>query len=344
MENDRSAVQSSVRPVVFVTGANGFVGVNLCRGLTALNYRVVGMVRPDSDLRMLDGVRIELVRGDLRRPGSLRPPRDTQYVVHSAATVSDSASDTECRAGILAATRHLAEAALEQCPQLRRFVYISSALVLGYGRTGIAESRPGRSCTYLPYVKYKQQAESLLLSLYRSRGLPVVILRPSDVYGRFDRTSVLRMCRAIDRGVPILVGTGASKLAYCHVETLVRAVARVCEFEGAVGKCYTVASDTPVTWREFFGHLSKGLGRPLRGPMPAALVFAAVVVIELARRLVPLRNPDLTQYRFRRATQDTTYDTSATVRELGLAPDEDIAGQLLAAARWYREHRTGRPL
>lgn len=323
--------------VAFITGASGFIGANLCRGLAGQGWRVIGLIRTSSDLSALEGVPVELIRGDLRRRHEIRLPPDTDVIVHAAAPVSDSATDAECRAGIGDATRNLAEAALAQCRRLRRFVYLSTALVLGYCRTGICESRPGRSAAHLPYVRHKARAEKLLLDLFRTRGLPLVILRLADVYGRLDRTSIVPMCRSLERGLPLLLGTGRRHLAYCHVGTVVEAVVRACAEERAVGRAFTVANSTTLDWQEFFGLLAAGLGRRLRPPLPAGVAFGLTVVAELLHGLVPIARPPLTRYRFRRATADTTYDVSAAIRDLGLRPDEDIAGQLRAAAAWYRE-------
>lgn len=325
--------------VALVTGANGFIGSNICRNFVRLGLRVIGTVRRDSDLSLLRDLDIELVALDLRRRNAIRLPAGIDYIIHAAAPVSDSSSSAESRAGIRDATRNLAEAALQQCPGLRRFVYISTALVLGYCRAGISPSRPGRSAAHIPYVSAKQQAEELLRQLHRTSGLPVVILRPADVYGPFDRTSILPMCRSLERGLPLTVGTGQNRLAYCYVGTLVQAVERACSEDRAVGRCYTIANLTTPSWQEFFGYLAAGLGRKLRRPMPASLAFGLTVASELLRQVVPLARPALTRYRFRRATTDTTYDISPAVRELGLRPDEDIAGQLAAAARWFGECR-----
>lgn len=328
--------------VALVTGANGFIGSNLCRELTQLGLRVIGTVRHDSDLSLLEGLNVELVTTDLRCRRAIRLPGEVGYIIHAAAPVSDSATDAECASGICQATQNLAEAALVQCRSLQRFIYISTALVLGYCRTGISASRPGRSAEHLAYVRHKKRAEELLLQLCRTRGLPVVILRPADVYGPFDRTSIVPMCRSLERGLPLLVGSGRVRLAYCHVGTLTQAVLQACDMEKAVGRCYTVANLTTPSWREFFSHLSAGLSCPPRRPLPASFAFGLTLISELLHRFVPIARPPLTRYRFRRATADTTYTVADSLSELGISPDEDIAGQLQAAARWFRECRAAR--
>jgi hypothetical protein len=54
-----------------VTGATGFVGSAVALHLLKRGEAVRVLVRPGSDLRNLQGLRVEIVQGDLRDPRSL---------------------------------------------------------------------------------------------------------------------------------------------------------------------------------------------------------------------------------------------------------------------------------
>jgi dihydroflavonol-4-reductase len=56
---------------ILVTGANGLIGSHVVRSLLKRDYAVRAFVREDADLRNLDGLNVELVRGDLLKPGSI---------------------------------------------------------------------------------------------------------------------------------------------------------------------------------------------------------------------------------------------------------------------------------
>jgi dihydroflavonol-4-reductase len=49
----------------FVTGASGFIGANLVHELVARGYSVKVLLRPESDVRGLDGATFERVTGNL---------------------------------------------------------------------------------------------------------------------------------------------------------------------------------------------------------------------------------------------------------------------------------------
>ena len=78
---------------VLITGANGFVGSNLCRWFLDRGWEVDGLVRHSSDLHFLEGLDVRLVRGDLREAEGLRLPPGTTHIIHAASLVSDTAAD-----------------------------------------------------------------------------------------------------------------------------------------------------------------------------------------------------------------------------------------------------------
>jgi dihydroflavonol-4-reductase len=56
---------------VIVTGANGFVGSNLCRELSVNGYHVKALYRRGSSTKTLEGLDVDLVEGDIGDPESL---------------------------------------------------------------------------------------------------------------------------------------------------------------------------------------------------------------------------------------------------------------------------------
>jgi len=322
-----------------ITGANGFIGSNLCRSLLAKGHDVHGLVRKTSDLHFLEGLPVKLVFGDLGDPSGLSIPQDTAYVVHAASIVSDMASEAECDAGIYDLTVNLVKKIRDLGIKPKRFVYISTTLTLGYLGTNLSEENPGRTADFMPYVRAKKKTEAFLLERMKNEGLPVVILRPGDTYGPNDRTACNKILRGAERGVPIIVGTGKHQFAFCYIDNLCQAVQLALTNDGAVGKAYTVTNGVLPTWREFFAGFQKGLGRRQRVYIPVWLAKAIAGAQELRQRVSPGFQPDLTQYRIRRITTETTYDISRTVSDLGYRPDNDTGKQIRAILEWYLEER-----
>lgn len=320
---------------VLITGASGFVGSNLCAYFSELGFDVWGVVRPSSDLRLLDGIKVKLLKADLASKARPALPEGISWVVHAASVVSDVATDSDCRRHIFDATQNLVRWLGQASGTLERFVYISTALVMGLGRLGISSSRPGCPADFVPYVRWKRLTEKYLLTQSVRKGLPVVILRPADVFGPRDRTSCEHFCRLARRGVPLIIGSGQRWFGFCYSGNLNRAVHRACEAETGIGRCYPVMNARPMTWRRFFGFIQQRAGRPQQLFVPAGLVGALALVQETWRLVNPDFVPSMTRYRVLRLTTDTSYDITETVAELDYHPDEDEEAQLATITDWF---------
>jgi nucleoside-diphosphate-sugar epimerase len=324
---------------VFITGANGFIGSSLCRHFRARGWDVHGLVRPTSDLHNLAGVDTTLAFGDLRDPSSFEIPEDTDHVVHAASITSDLADEETCRQNILLLAVNLAAKFQARARPPKRLVFISTALTLGFGASDISEARPGRPADFLPYTRYKIKAEKFFQARWKEGGLPVVTLRPADVFGPYDRTSCARMLRECERGLPLIVGRGNHRFGYCYSGNLCQAVELAVRKEGIEGRAYAVTNGVLPTWREFFSGLQRAVGRKQRVYVPAWLAFGAAGGMALVRKLRPRYTPVLNYYRIKRVTTETTYDISRTVEELGYAPDDHLERQIGEIVDWYRQEK-----
>lgn len=327
---------------IFITGANGFVGSNLCRHFLTEGWEVYGLVRTTSDLHFLNGLEVKLVTGDLLRPEEIRIPDGIDYIVHAASIVSDVADDETCRKHIYQLAVNLVRRIQSLPHKPKRLVYISTAVTLGFNARNISEERPGESALFLEYTRYKVKTERMFLDEWRSNGLPVVILRPADVYGPYDRTSCAKILRACERGVQLIVGHGNWRFGFCYIDNLCQAVHLALLKDGIEGRAYTVTNGELPTWRMFFSGLQKGLKKKQRFYQPVWIGFAVAACMEGIRKLYRHYEPTLNYYRIKRITTETTYDISRTIAELGYAPDDRIDRQIEAIVTWYlKERRDG---
>jgi thioester reductase-like protein len=197
---------------VFLTGATGFVGMELlARYLERTDRTIYALVRGDSDEdaqarldaaigRMLPDPapfadRAIAVRGDVMRPGLGMAPRrraelagDVGEVVHSAASVSFTLPLHESRAINVAGTQNVldfAELAARRGDGIRRLSYISTAYVAGDHRGAFHENQLDIGQGFRnPYEQSKFEAERLVRGY--CRRLPVQIFRPSIIVGEAD--------------------------------------------------------------------------------------------------------------------------------------------------------------
>ncbi len=324
---------------VLITGANGFIGSNLCRWFRGRGWEVDALVRESSDLHFLEGLDVRLLRGDLRFSGQIDLPAGTTHIVHSASTVSDMADDEECSRNVFDMTLSFVRRIRESGVPLRRFVYISTALTLGFDGRDISEERRGRSAAFLPYVRHKIRTECELRDQHAVWGFPVVILRPSDVFGPNDRVTCAKLLLNCEQGMPLVAGSGRWRFGYCYVSNLCQATELALVTEGIEGMAYTVTNGVLPTWREFFHALQRGLGKRQRIYVPVFIARALAAASGLVKAVFPRFERKLNYYRIRRITSETTYDISRTIADLGYRPDDALERQFAEIVDWYRKER-----
>ncbi len=171
---------------VLVTGANGHVGANLVRALLARGDRVRALVRSRQDA--IDGLPIEIVRGDVRDPDAMRHAmQGVEVVFHFAAIISiDGPRGGHVESVNVEGTRTVAEAAL--AAGVGRFVHCSSIHAFGDRSVGarIDEASAPLSDARAPaYDRSKAAGEAAVLEL-AAEGLDVVIVHPTGVIGPND--------------------------------------------------------------------------------------------------------------------------------------------------------------
>jgi nucleoside-diphosphate-sugar epimerase len=326
---------------ILITGANGFIGSNLCRYFLERSFEVFGLVRRTSDLGFIEGMPVRLIHADLADAAPIDLPHTLDYVIHAASLVLDTATMDEARRNTCDATRNLLAQMKDKGIVPRRFVYISTALVLGHRSTNISEENPGRPARGIQaYVKAKVMTEELLMREFRQSGLPLVILRPTDVYGPNDRTSSLRVLSGIDDGWPTLAGSGKKILSFCYVDNLAQACLLACQMRGRNGAAYTVTNGQDITWRQLMGFFQGKLGRQQRVFVPLIAAYTIALVLQLLHALVPPVTVRVAFYPVSKVGRDTTYDISRTRRELGYEPDQDIERQLESIVQWYEAEKT----
>jgi len=327
-------------PNIFITGANGFIGSNLCRYFLKKNYNVYGLVRKTSDLHFLKNLNVNLVYGDLNEVEKIKLPENLDFIVHSASLVSDLADKNSCEKNIYKATINLVNYTINSGINLSKFIYISTALVLGYGKLNISEENPGKSAFFIPYTKYKLETEKYLFKANRKHAFPAIILRPADVYGPNDRTSCIHILKGIEDGVPPIVGHGKWILGFCYVENLCLATYLACKVKNLEGRTYTITNDSDITWKDIFSVFLKRLNKKQLFYVPVFVAYLAAFFMKIIHFIVPSFKPSLTFYRIRRITTHTSYDISKTIKELNYTPDKNTEKQLNSIVDWYLAEKT----
>ncbi len=261
---------------VLVTGANGFVGRNLCGVLTHSAFEVVAAVRATCAIP------------DERVVGDIGPETDwsaaligVEAVVHLAARVHvmrDTSVDplAAFRAVNTEGTLNLARQAADA--GVKRFVFVSSIKVNGEGRdTPYTEFDP--PAPQDAYAASKWEAEQGLREIESVTGMEVVILRPPLVYGPGVGANFLRLMHGVERGLPMPFGRVDNRRSLLYLGNFADAI-RVClDHPAAAGKTFLVSDGEDVSSAELIRRLALAMHRPTRLlPVPPVWLRVAGVL------------------------------------------------------------------
>ncbi len=242
-------INSSVLPSVWVTGANGFVGLNLCKYLYSIGFRVIPVIRADSikrfSLTHFTPVSLEsLLSGD-------ECCGKNDVVVHCAARVhvmDDVALDPliEFRAVNTDITLSLAEKAADA--GVKRFIFISSIKVNGEFTEPGSSFNADSACSPIdPYGLSKYEAEVGLQGIAKKHGLEVVIIRPPLVYGPGVKGNFSTMMKWLNKGLPLPLGAVKNKRSFVYIGNLIDLIVTCVSHANAANQTFLVSDDDDVS-------------------------------------------------------------------------------------------------
>jgi nucleoside-diphosphate-sugar epimerase len=316
----------------FVTGATGFVGLNLVEQLAARAWRVIALHRAGADLKYLARMPAERAVGDITdAPSLLRAlPEGVDAVFHVAGDINlwSRRNALQDRVNI-EGTRNMVEAALAR--RARRFVHTSSVSAYGLQRGRLDERTPmlGKYSS-VNYNRSKHLAEEEVRAGI-ARGLDAVILNPGAILGPYDTRGYARLVMRIAAGT--LPGVPPGGLPFCDVREVAKA--HIAAFErGVKGENYLLGG-ADARFFELAREIGAALGKPVPARPTPGWVLHLLGAAGALRGALFGAEPALTPEMARQATRELTCDCAKAGRELGYraAPLREMVS---ACVGWMR--------
>jgi nucleoside-diphosphate-sugar epimerase len=311
---------------IFITGGAGFIGSTLAERLVEDNEIVLFdrffHNQPVTFTSLYNNPRVRKVEGDIldgKAIGDLAHNAD--IVVHAAAMVGVGRVCTYPRETLetnFVGTLQVLKA-LEKSSRLERFVYFSTSEVFGVNSFRVHEDTPtaiGPAAeARWSYAIAKLAGEHLVKAYHRQAGMPVVTVRPFNVFGprRLGSHAVVSFILNSLQGNPIEVhGDGSQIRSWCYIADFCDALVEMIARPAAVGEDFNIGN-----------------------PKNTITIFElARMVLEVTGRTVPII---LTESPF--PDIEIRVPSLEKARQiLDYKPAYDLRQGLKLTADWYREN------
>jgi nucleoside-diphosphate-sugar epimerase len=249
---------------ILVTGATGKVGSRFVRRILAKGYDVRILVRDPAKASALAELGAEVVKGDLNDADTLPPAvKGIDAVIHIAAFFR-SFTDNE---GIIK-TNHSGTVALANASMaagVQRFIFTSTGNVYSSdNKRPLKEDDIVNVNDSRAYSSSKIAAENELISLHKSNGFDIRVLRLGFVYGDRDPH--------IEEIIPVLKKWkrhSGFRMHMVHHLDVAQALTLMLHTNGLSGEIFNLADDAPISLYELvdsFG-MAADTFNPEEGPL-----------------------------------------------------------------------------
>jgi dihydroflavonol-4-reductase len=322
----------------FVTGATGFLGLNLVEQLMDAGWSVAALHRASSDVTYLKRHPVRLVEGTVEDASSLERavPEGVSVIFHVAADVSfwsrHRARQTRTNVD---GTRNVVAIALKRGAKL---VHTSTTSVYGFQAGPFDETARhlGRD-SWFNYMHTKAVAEESVREGITS-GLNAVFLNPANIVGPYDRHNWARLILMAAAGKLPRVPPGRG--SFCHATEVARAHVAAVE-RGRSGENYILAG-ADASFAEVIRTIGELVGCKVPGNVarPRLLHTAGRVLgwVSLLTGREPMVTPESAAF----LCADLTCKSDKAVRELGYRP-APLRTMLEDCRRWLIEEGILRP-
>jgi dTDP-glucose 4,6-dehydratase len=256
-------VEDAAAMTILVTGGAGFIGSHFINAVWD-QYKNIRIVNADAlyycanVMNVADHIRSDMryvfVKCNLRNKDeidSIFHMFDISHVVHFAAQshVQTSFTDAmEYTMDNVVGTHNLLESARLHCPQLQKFIHVSTDEVYGESMMhpqDVKKTEQSVLCPTNPYAATKAAAELIAQSYYHSFRMPIIITRGNNVYGprQYPEKVIPRFIKQLRENQPVTIhGDGSCLRAFLHVDDAASAFITILA-RGAVGEIYNIGCD-----------------------------------------------------------------------------------------------------
>ncbi len=313
---------------ILVTGATGFIGSKLCLTLAESGHTVHALCRDTKHPLLPRHNKIKPFKGDLLNKQNIADAlRNCSQVYHTAALAKMWVPDKDefFRVNVMG-TQNVLEAAMQA--GVEKVVHTSTCGVWGPTvKHPIAEEDPRITGFAIDYERTKYLAE-LEAQLYYKKGLQVVIVNPSRVYGEgpvTESNTVGKMIVAYLKGKwHINPANGLQVSNYAYLGDVVKG--HIAAMEKCVAGNRYILGGEDISFNSFFNHLKYISGKDhklFKVPQKLIKLYSRLEQFKTAATGIP---PFFLPAFADRLKYDQKYSSNKAVQQLGYSITPFAAG------------------
>jgi nucleoside-diphosphate-sugar epimerase len=317
--------RAELKPNILVLGGTGFIGRQLIKQLLAAGHAVRAAARGSSILlEEIGSDRLEIARADMRSAKDLARVLDgVEHVFHLATSACKTWNDYIEQE--IEPARELAQACLDR--GIKRLIYTGTIdSYYAGGRAGtITEETPldGNIARRNNYARAKAAVEALLLDMHRTKGLPVIVVRPGVVIGEGGNPFHWGVGKWSSEGLVETWGDGDNKLPLVLVSDVASGLVRAMEVPGIEGRSFNLVDLPMLSARDYIAGLEKLGGFKIDARPGNIFRFYLNDLLKWPIK-VAVKHPDAQRVPsysdWESRTQKAVFDCSRTREELGWTP------------------------
>jgi UDP-glucose 4-epimerase len=236
---------------VLIIGATGFIGKNIVEDLLNEDYNLILLVRniEKADAFFNSNLFVTILEGDLKDGGLLQKivlENKIELVIHLASSLIPSSSTDDFNkelTDIVFPTFELLEFLSQN--KIMIIYFSSGGTIYGKVNNKIIENNDLKPINYYGYSK--MMIENHIRFLNRTKNLPYLILRPANVYGRYQRIEAKQgfiavvLGKILSNSLVEIWGNGEVVRDYIDVQDVAEGVRKLME-RNIVNKTFNLGS------------------------------------------------------------------------------------------------------
>lgn len=321
---------------LLITGASGFLGSFLIKEALGRNVETYAGIRSTSSKNQLTDPNIQFCEIDFEDKAGLETllmKHKFDYIIHNAG-ITRASSASEYFKVNADYTEHFGRLALKINPALKKFVFISSIESFG-SADGTPNQLVEEGIDPNPrtiYGQSKQRAEQKLKAI---EGLPFIILRPTAIFGPFEK-DIFAVFKTINkfRFAPI-VGSKKIKYTFVYVKDVARVTLDACLSE-ITQKAYFVGDGRIYSIEQFNRYIAESFQmKTFSVVIPYFLLDGVVHITSLLDKITGstslLNKEQVDKFR----AQNWDCDISPLVRDFNFQPAYNLKAAIKETSDWY---------